>query len=127
MLLAQITDLHVTVPGRLLDSRYRTAAHLRGAVEHLVRMDPLPDAVAITGDLVEGGEPAEYARLLELLAPLPIPVHVIPGNHDDRENLRAAFRAAGHDHLPAAGFLCYEAAVGPLDRGRISTSSQSNR
>jgi 3',5'-cyclic-AMP phosphodiesterase len=112
MLLAQITDLHVSLPGTLLDRHYHTAALLERAVEHLLALDPRPDAVAITGDLVDVGSPGEYARLVELLAPLPMPVHVVPGNHDERDNLRAAFGPRGY--LPATGFLCYEADVGPV-------------
>lgn len=112
MLLAQITDLHVTVPGSLLDSHFHTAQHLERAVEHLLALDPRPDAVVITGDLVDAGGAVEYARLVDLLAPLPMPVFVIPGNHDERENMRAAFAARAY--LPETGFLCYEAEVGPV-------------
>ena len=112
MLLAQITDLHVTLPGKMLDSRYHTADHLERAVAHLLALDPRPDAVAITGDLVDAGSPAEYARLLELLAPLPVPIYVVPGNHDEREALRAAFGPRGY--LPAEGFLSYAVELGPL-------------
>jgi 3',5'-cyclic-AMP phosphodiesterase len=111
-LLAQITDLHVTIPGGLLDTHYRTAERLARAVEHLLSLDPRPDAIAITGDLVDGGGADEYARLVDLLAPLPMPIYVVPGNHDERENMRAAFGARGY--FPAEGFLCYEADVGPV-------------
>jgi 3',5'-cyclic-AMP phosphodiesterase len=112
MLLAQITDLHVTTPGKLLDSHYHTAVRLEAAVKHLLALDPRPDAVAITGDLVDDGSSDEYERLVERLAPLPMPVYVVPGNHDEREAMRAAFGSRGY--LPASGFLCYEAEVGPV-------------
>jgi 3',5'-cyclic AMP phosphodiesterase CpdA len=46
--------------------------------------------VLISGDLTECGLPAEYDVLAEMLARLvPVPVYVIPGNHDRRENLVA--------------------------------------
>ena len=45
----------------------------------------------LTGDLTETGDPRAYARLRELLAPLAMDVHPIPGNHDDRDALREAF------------------------------------
>lgn len=112
MLLAQLSDLHVTVPGKLLDSRYHTAARLRSAVEHLLALDPRPDAVVITGDLVDAGSAAEYGRLIELLAPLPVPIYVVPGNHDEREAMRAAFGPRGY--MPERGYLCYAAELGPL-------------
>lgn len=120
MLLAQITDLHVALPGTLLDSRYRTAEHLQRAVTHLLALDPAPDAVVVTGDLVDAGSPAEYARLLELLAPLTLPVYVIPGNHDEREAMREAFGPRGY--LPADGFLCYAVDLGPLRLVALDTN-----
>ena len=52
--------------------------------------------MVITGDLTECGLPAEYAVLTELLRLLPMPVFVIPGNHDRRENLRAALPLPGN-------------------------------
>ena len=38
----------------------------------LLRLDPRPDIVLATGDLVDGGKPEEYDRLRRLLAPLPL-------------------------------------------------------
>jgi 3',5'-cyclic AMP phosphodiesterase CpdA len=76
-----------------------------GAVAEINRLDPLPDVAVVTGDLVDHGEPPEYEHLRALLAPLAMPVFVIPGNHDAREPLRAAFAADGY--LPADGFLQY--------------------
>jgi 3',5'-cyclic AMP phosphodiesterase CpdA len=55
----------------------------------------------ITGDLTDDGRPEEYAALRELLAPLSMPYLLIPGNHDDRENLRRAFSDCSY--LPKEG------------------------
>ncbi|HET9452488.1 MAG TPA: phosphodiesterase [Aggregicoccus sp.] len=112
MLLAQLSDLHVSLPGSQADVDHQAAARLERAVAHVCGLDPRPDAVVLTGDLVNDGEPGEYARLLALLAPLPMPVYALPGNHDDREQLRAAFLARGY--LPELGPLCYAVDVGPL-------------
>ncbi len=101
--IAQITDFHVGLPGSRADARDRTAEHLAQAVAHLNALEPRPDVVLATGDLVDDGAPGEYARVKALLAPLAMPVLPIPGNHDDREALRAAFP----ETLPAAGFLHY--------------------
>jgi 3',5'-cyclic AMP phosphodiesterase CpdA len=120
MLLAQISDLHISEPGTLIDDLYRTADHLERAVRQLVALDPRPDAVLATGDLVEGGRDREYARLVELLAPLPMPVYAIPGNHDDREGLRRAFGPRGY--LPGGGFLCYAVDLGPLRLVALDTN-----
>src|SRR3989442_6106652 len=70
------------------------------------RLRPRPDVVLATGDLVDAGTAEEYRRLHGLLAPLPMPVYLIPGNHDNRDALAAAF--ADHAYLPRGGrFMQY--------------------
>ncbi len=106
MLIAQISDLHIGPIGSSQDENYRTAHHLEAAVTHLLGLPRRPDVVVATGDLVDGGLPEEYARLRSILARLPMPVLVIPGNHDRRETLAAAF--ADQPWLPqGGGFLHY--------------------
>ena len=69
-------------------------------------MKPTPDVLLISGDLTDCGLAEEYAFLRELLAPLTMPVYVIPGNHDRRETLHDAFFEDGY--LPEDGtFLHY--------------------
>src|SRR5262245_28119613 len=88
---AQISDLHIVGRGQLLADAIDTAAYLRAAVQHLNGLDPQPDAILATGDLVDGGSTAEYESLAELVSPLRAPLWFLPGNHDDRDPLRAAF------------------------------------
>ena len=105
MLIAQISDMHIKPPGELLYNRVDTAGFLERAVAHVSALDPRPDIVLATGDLVDGGKVEEYAPLRQLLAPLEMPVYLIPGNHDARDPLRAVF--ADHAYLPRTGFLQY--------------------
>jgi Icc protein len=112
MLLVQMTDLHIGTAGSAVTERYRTHERLAAAVAHVRRLDPAPDAILCSGDLVDAGSDAEYARLRGLLAPLATPVYVVPGNHDEREALRRAFADRGY--LPAIGRLNYAVEVGPL-------------
>jgi len=105
MLIAQISDTHVQMPGGLLDRNYDTAGNLERAVRHLNALTPQPDVVLLTGDAVDAGTPAEYGRLREILSPLKAPLFVIPGNHDEREAMRAAFKDSRE--LPREGFLQY--------------------
>ena len=126
MLLAQISDPHIVAKGKLfrcpvkgtandaerISIEFDTGPYLARAVAALNALVPRPDAVALTGDLVDHGEAEEYAHLRELLAPLAMPVFVIPGNHDQREPLREAF--GGDGYLPAEGFLQYTVEDYPL-------------
>ena len=106
MLLAQITDLHVMPKGQLAYGRVDTAGMLRDAVAHLNRLDPRPDAVVITGDLADSGEPLAYQHLREILSELKLRFFVIPGNHDRMAEFRSAF--ADQAYLPAGGeFIQY--------------------
>ncbi|QHI99719.1 phosphodiesterase [Xylophilus rhododendri] len=119
--LAQLTDTHIREPGRLAYGRIDTAPYLRRAVQSVLALRQRPDAVVITGDLVDFGRPAEYAHLAQLLAPLDMPVYLLPGNHDEREALRLAF--PHHDYLGAAGSLLqYSVAVGGLRLLTLDTS-----
>ena len=101
MIVAQITDLHVGTEGSLAYGRYDTSASLSRCIVHLLRQRPAPDVVLATGDLVDAGSDEEYQRLRALLAPLRMPLYLIPGNHDDRDTLRRAF--PDHGYLGPAG------------------------
>jgi 3',5'-cyclic-AMP phosphodiesterase len=112
MLIVQLSDTHVCAEGVRLYGRIDTNAGLLRAVETINRLRPLPDAVVVSGDLVNAGEPAQYAALRPILDRLTPPYYVLPGNHDSRENLSAAF--ADHAYLPKTGFLNYAIELGPL-------------
>ncbi|MGJ5177077.1 phosphodiesterase [Bradyrhizobium oligotrophicum] len=89
--IAQISDLHIKSPGRLAYRRVDTARALARCIAELNRFEPAPDLVVISGDLADTPAAAEYEHLLSLLAELKIPVAAIPGNHDSRDLMRAAF------------------------------------
>lgn len=91
MLLCQISDLHIKAHGKKSYRVVDTAESLRRCVAHILTLKQQPDAMVITGDLVDFGQPDEYAFLRDLLAPLTMPYYLIPGNHDERGALRAAF------------------------------------
>jgi 3',5'-cyclic-AMP phosphodiesterase len=112
MLIAQITDTHIRPKGNLLHHMVHTARSLRRCVERLEALEPRPDVVIATGDLVDRGKSKEYRRLRKILERLTIPLFVIPGNHDDRDALRDAFR--DHAYLPRHGPLQYAINTLPL-------------
>ena len=113
MLIAHISDFHVfsdkpETPLVRLDAEQAA----RRVVADLAAFAPKLDAVLLTGDLTDGGSAEDYALLKDILAPLSMPVFVVPGNHDKRQAMRAAFA----DRLPFAdgAFLNYEAGIGGL-------------
>jgi 3',5'-cyclic-AMP phosphodiesterase len=96
-ILAQISDLHVTNT----PAGQTASLNLKRALAMLAPYQP--NAIVATGDLVNDARKEEYAALAPLLAEPPAPLFLLPGNHDDREHLRAAF--AHHDYLPEQGPL----------------------
>lgn len=112
MLIAQITDFHIKLPGRLAYRVVDTSACLERCVAQVLAADPAPDLVLATGDLTDFGRPDEYRHLRELLAPLTCPVYCIPGNHDDRDAFKAAF--ADCAWLPDGEFVQYVVEDFPL-------------
>ena len=90
MLVAQLSDTHILSPVSDLPAARLRAECLRRCVAAVGR--ETPDAVILTGDTVQHGCPEEYAWLRELLAPLQAPLYVVPGNRDDNDAMRRAFR-----------------------------------
>ncbi len=105
MLIAQLSDPHVRPNGVLYQDVADSNAQFAAAIVQLHALDPRPDLVLLSGDLVDKGTLAEYTKLRELLSELEIPSLVIPGNHDDRDVFRSAFR--DHGYLPATGPMHY--------------------
>lgn len=112
MIIAQLSDPHVTLHNEETDRISTTALRFQRAVSHLTHLPAPPDVVIITGDCVDGGSAAEYALFRDLLRPLSMPVYVVPGNHDHRDVLRAAFGDQGTASLPH--FIHYVVDTGPL-------------
>jgi 3',5'-cyclic-AMP phosphodiesterase len=103
--IAQISDLHIKRPGAMAYGRVDTAKALERCVAALNEFAPAPDFVVISGDLADTPTAEEYDHLRRLLAPLKLPFASIPGNHDSREMMRAAFPASS-----------YAQSSGPLDQ-----------
>jgi Icc protein len=85
MLIAQITDTHVSAPGvGTCGGAVDSNARLGAAIEHLNALSPRPDCVLITGDLADQGNDEEYEEFVRLVEAIEMPVHFVIGNHDDR-------------------------------------------
>src|SRR6478752_9573283 len=111
--IAQISDLHIKPPGSLAYGKVDTAKALERCVAALNEFEPAPDFVVISGDLADTPSVEEYQYLKRLLAPLKLPFAGIPGNHDSRELMRAAFPSASYAF--ASGPLNQRIEAGELD------------
>ena len=91
MLFAQISDLHIRMPGQKAYRVVETDRFLPPAIAALSALDPRTDFVLISGDLTDFGRAEEYAHLRDMLDELPMPYYLMPGNHDARQALYASF------------------------------------
>ena len=111
MLITQISDFHLRPKRALAYDAADTAGALEKVVEHINHMNPLSDIVIATGDLADGGALESYGLAHELLSSLKPPLYIVPGNHDQKDNLAAAFPE--HKYLSQriqgrnASYICY--------------------
>jgi len=92
--LIQLSDPHLCV--REGDAERRLARAVAAASE----LQPGPCAVLLTGDIADEPAVEVYERAHRMVAELGVPVHAIPGNHDDRDLLARTF--AGREHPTGA-------------------------
>lgn len=110
--IVQLSDTHLLAGGAPAYGRIDTVTPLHRTVAHLESLGATVggiDAMVITGDLTEHGEPEAFATIADAMRSLPFPIHVLPGNHDRREAMRAAYPAK-----PASGPLDEVLSVGAL-------------
>jgi 3',5'-cyclic AMP phosphodiesterase CpdA len=103
MIIAQISDTHLALDTPDAEQRIRDFAL---TIAHINALDPAPDVIVHTGDIVHNGRQDEYAQAVATLAKARAPVYVLAGNKDNRANLRAAFSACGY-LAPESGFVAY--------------------
>jgi Icc protein len=124
LLIAQISDTHILASESDSPAAQLRADCLRRCIADINLQHP--DAVIFTGDTAQHGQPEEYARLRELLAPLEAPLYLIPGNRDDNEAMRAAFN--DKSYLPESGdFLHYAIEDYPVRLVAIDSTSFGER
>ncbi|MGB5206937.1 MAG: phosphodiesterase [Azonexus sp.] len=90
MKIVQLSDLHLTLPGAKLFGS-APLARLELAIDRILENHADADFCLLTGDLADAGGDAAYASLAEALRRLPMPAHLLPGNHDSRAALRRHF------------------------------------
>jgi len=118
--IAQISDLHIKRPGSLAYGRVDTAKALERCVAAVNAFNPSPDFVVISGDLADTPTAEEYDHLKGMLAQLKLPFAAIPGNHDSRELMRAAF--PGPHYAQSSGALNQRVEIGDIDLVLLDSS-----
>ncbi len=99
MIIVQLSDTHITPERTRGDDSPSPQQALKRAVSHVLGMSARPDVVLVTGDLTDHGTAEEYAVFRDVIAPLPMPVYVIPGNHDDRARMLQLWPSQGMQHM----------------------------
>jgi 3',5'-cyclic AMP phosphodiesterase CpdA len=89
MLIAHISDLHIRPHGvklyDFIDTNALISQHV-ATINMLAKGHDAPDALLISGDIVNCGQPAEYAMARRILGQVTIPLYLIPGNHDNNDH-----------------------------------------
>lgn len=105
MIIAQLSDTHITPERTRADGRRSRQESMARAIEHVLALPAPADLVLVTGDLTDHGAEDEYDAFQERLKALPMPVYVVPGNHDDRMRMLERWPEQGSQAMP--GFMQY--------------------
>ena len=122
MIIAQISDTHLALDTADADRRLGDFA---STIADINALDPAPDVIVHTGDIVHNGRADEYAEAAALLANARAPVYVLPGNKDERTNLRAAF-APKRYFAPGHAFIDYAIENYPVRLIALDTLSEGH-
>ncbi len=95
-MLVQLSDLHLRAGAQGAGPAQR----LERALAAVAALEPRPRAVLLSGDLADVPSAEAYRQARVLLGALGLPLHAIPGNHDDRDLLRAQFPDAASPGAP---------------------------
>jgi len=103
VIIAQISDTHIALDTPDCAQRIQD---FEDTIADINALDPAPDVIIHTGDIVQNGRMDEYAVTAGILAKAKAPTYLMVGNKDDRANLRASFPTA--DYLDAnREFIAY--------------------
>ncbi|MGD9867203.1 MAG: metallophosphoesterase [Hyphomicrobiales bacterium] len=122
MIIAQISDTHVALDAPDTDQRLQDFERV---IADINTLDPQPDLIVHTGDIVHNGLADEYALSAAILSRARAPVFVLAGNKDDRTNLLSSFLGAGYLE-PGAPFIDYAIEDFPLRIIALDTLSEGN-
>ncbi len=101
--------LHVTDPHLFADADGSlrgvvTHTTLTAVIDHISRTQWPADMVAMTGDVIQDDSAEAYVRFREIMKPLGLPVHCVPGNHDVRSLMRDGLSEPPFHYCSSARF-----------------------
>lgn len=119
LVLGHISDLH-------LDGVERSTERARRVMDYLRALPHPVDALLVTGDIADHGEPSEYEEAAALLD-VPFPVLMCPGNHDVRGPYRKVLLGEPVDETPinrihmvgGVAILMCDSSIPERDEGRL--------
>ena len=124
--------LHLTDPHLFADPAselygVNTAESLRRVLDAALTAGTRPDAVVVTGDIGDDLTAAAYEQFRRLLARCDVPVHCLPGNHDDPAAMArllddGRFRYCGHARLGGWGLVLLDSHVPGQPHGMLSAA-----
>ena len=125
--LTHLTDPHLYGSGTELLRGIATLPSLEATLANARQRDWPPDAVLVTGDLVQD-DPAGYVHFRRVLGALGLPVLCLPGNHDEPEAMRrelagAPFVVGGIVDLGLWRIVLLDSSVPGSAAGRLGAES----
>jgi 3',5'-cyclic-AMP phosphodiesterase len=103
-----LTDIHIMPDGGTLIG-IDPSGRLEVAIAHINRTQSDASLCIITGDLTHKGDVQSYVTLKRILSGLNIPVKILLGNHDKRENFLTVFPETETD---TSGFVQFSTMLG---------------
>lgn len=100
-------------------------ARLQAAVDDILSHHADAAAVIILGDIADKGDVASYRLAANALSRLPVPFYLLPGNHDNRDNMRLIFPGLRTDFIqqivttPAGDFILLDSVREGEDAGEF--------
>ncbi len=91
MLIAQISDPHITEIGEKAYNIVPSNDNLALCIKHINQLEPQPDLALITGDIANDKKLEQTKNAASILDNLNCPYYIIPGNHDDKQALWSVF------------------------------------
>jgi hypothetical protein len=101
-----LADTHIAAEATKINKSVNMTDHLVAVSNAVLKVSERPMGVFVVGDCAfSQGEPGDYTQFVKLLEPLradEMPVHLLLGNHDHRENFWAGLTAEKAVKRPVA-------------------------